>query len=463
MTCSRARRPRGALQPGDILVQVQGQRITTFEPLAAVLDDSVGRTIDVEVERGGQRIEVRLEVQDLHAITPAEYLEFGDAVVHRLSYQMARHFNAPIQGIFVANPGYALGASGVPRGAVITSIGGQPVATLEEFEAALAKLPDGARATLRYKTLDDPQGTQTGVFRMDRRWYPAARCRRDDSTGYWPCRDLAAPPVAEPTEPAVTSFVMSGDPVADRLAPSLVLVNFEMPFSVAGVTERVYHGTGLIVDATRGLVVVDRNTVPVSVGDVRITVAGSIEIPAQVAYVHPLHNLALLSFDPALLDGTPIKAARLEPRDLVPGEAVTVVGLGSDSRVRSIATTVASIDDVKLPLSRTLQFREANLEVATLVNPPGGLRRGRRRPRRPRAGALVELRDRERPRHGAGQSRRADRPGRGTGRDGPRGAAAVFAGGRVRGGADFRRAQARAAGRRGCATSSRSTARTARP
>ena len=83
-----------------------------------------------------------------------------------------------------------------------------------------------------------------------------------------------------------------------------------MPFSVAGVTERVYHGTGLIVDATRGLVVVDRNTVPVSVGDVRITVAGSIEIPAQVTYVHPLHNLALLSFDPALLDGTPIKAAR---------------------------------------------------------------------------------------------------------------------------------------------------------
>ena len=360
----------GALQPGDILVQVQGQGITTFEPLAAVLDDSVGRTIDVEVERGGQRIAVRLEVQDLHAITPAEYLEFGDSVVHRLSYQMARHFNAPIQGIFVANPGYALGASGVPRGAVITSIGGQPVATLEEFEAALSKLPDGARATLRYKTLDDPQGTQTGVFRMDRRWYPAAHCRRDDKTGYWPCRELDAPPVAAPAEPAVTSFVMSGDPVADRLAPSLVLVNFEMPFSVAGVTERVYHGTGLIVDATRGLVVVDRNTVPVSVGDVRITVAGSIEIPAQVAYVHPLHNLALLSFDPALLDGTPIKAARLEPRDLVPGEAVTVVGLGGDSRVRSIATMVASIDDVKLPLSRTLQFREANLEVATLVNPP---------------------------------------------------------------------------------------------
>jgi S1-C subfamily serine protease len=360
----------GALQPGDILVRVNGQRVTTFEPLAAVLDDSVGSRVAVEVERGGVPVALDLEVQDLHAITPAEYLEFGDAVVHRLSYQMARHLNAPIQGVFVANPGYALGASGIPRGAVITRIDGQPVSTLEDFEAVLAMLPDGGRATLRYTTLDDPQGSQTKVFRMDRRWFAATHCRRDDATGYWPCRDLPAPPVATPPPPAATTFVATGDALADRMAPSLVLVNFEMPFSVAGVTERVYHGTGLVVDAKRGLVAVDRNTVPVSVGDVRITVGGSIEIPAAVAYVHPLHNLALLAFDPALLNGTPIRAAEFDVRDLAPGEAVTVVGLGRDSRVRSIATTVASTDAVSLPLSRTLQFREANLEVATLVNPP---------------------------------------------------------------------------------------------
>ena len=46
------------------------------------------------------------------------------------------------------------------------------------------------------------------------------------------------------------------------------MVTFDMPYSVSGVTERNYHGTGLVVDAQRGLVVVDRNTVPVSIGDV---------------------------------------------------------------------------------------------------------------------------------------------------------------------------------------------------
>jgi S1-C subfamily serine protease len=361
----------GALVPGDILVRIDGRLVTTFDPLASILDGAVGGTVEVEVERGGERITRRIEVQDLHSITPAEYLEFGDAVVNQLSYQMARHLNLPVRGVFVANPGYSLGSAGIPRGAVIESVDGRPVATLAEFESVIAGLPDGGRAALRYKTLDDPQGTQTKVMRMDRRWFPADHCRRDDATGYWQCKELAPPPPPVPAQSARTSFAPTGDPIADRLAPSLVLVNFDMPFSVAGVTERNYHGTGVIVDAARGLVAVDRNTVPIAVGDVRITVAGSVEVPGRVEYVHPLHNLALVSFDPRLLDGTPLRAAKLDTRELAPGEAVTVVGLGGDSRVRAIATTVASIDELNLPLSRTLRFREANLEVATLVNAPG--------------------------------------------------------------------------------------------
>ncbi len=98
----------GKLQPGDILTHVNGQLVTTFEPLEEILDASVGQKVDVVVERGGERVALALPVGDLHAITPAEYLEFGDAVVHTLSYQMARHFNAPVRGVFVANPGYML-------------------------------------------------------------------------------------------------------------------------------------------------------------------------------------------------------------------------------------------------------------------------------------------------------------------------------------------------------------------
>ena len=360
----------GQLQPGDILVRVNGRLVATFEPLAEVLDSSVAQRIDVEVERGGETVQMSLVVQDLAAITPARYLEFGDTVVHDLSYQMARHLNAPVRGVFVASPGYTLGSAGVPRGAVISSVAGKPVATLADFQQAVAGLADGARVTVRYTTLENPTGSDTRVMRVDRRWYAARECRRDDETGLWPCSDLPPAPPAEPPAPARTSFVTTGDALADRLAPSLVLVNYSMPFSVAGVTERNYHGTGLVVDAARGLVAVDRNTVPVAVGDVRLTFAGSIEVPGRVEYLHPLHNVAIVSFDPKLLDGTPIRSAKLDARELAPGEPVVVVGMNGDSRVRSIATTVASVDDVSFPLSRTLQFREANLEVARLVNGP---------------------------------------------------------------------------------------------
>jgi S1-C subfamily serine protease len=362
----------GELQPGDILVRVNGRLTATFEPLADVLDSSVGQTVRLEVERGGTVLERSFVVQDLNAITPARYLQFGDAVVHDLSYQMARHMNAPLRGVFVANPGYSLGAAGVPRGAVISSISGQSVDSLDQFERVVATLPDGARAALRYSTLDDPRGSQTRVMRMDRRWFPALDCTRDDSAGYWACRELGLPPAAAEPVPARTSFASTSDALVDRLAPSLVFVNFDMPFSVAGVTERSYHGTGVIVDAARGLVAVDRNTVPVAVGDVRLTFGGSVEVPGRVEYLHPLHNVAIVSFDPKLLDGTPIRSANFDPRPLEAGEAVTVVGLTGDSRLQSLSTAVASVDDVSFPLSRTLQFREANLEVATLVNDPVG-------------------------------------------------------------------------------------------
>ena len=61
-----------------------------------------------------RRLRHALDVQSLSAITADEYIEFGEAVVHTLSYQQARHFNVPIKGVYVANPGYVFGSAGIP-------------------------------------------------------------------------------------------------------------------------------------------------------------------------------------------------------------------------------------------------------------------------------------------------------------------------------------------------------------
>ena len=101
-----------------------------------------------------------------------------------------------------------------------------------------------------------------------------------------------------------------------------------------GITERNYRGTGLVVDAARGLVVVDRNTVPVSMGDVRVMFAGTLEIPGKVEFVHPLHNLAIVSYDPKLIGTTPVRSAKLLDRRIAPGEALWVVGMGAGQRAQ---------------------------------------------------------------------------------------------------------------------------------
>ncbi|MGB5579180.1 MAG: trypsin-like peptidase domain-containing protein, partial [Woeseia sp.] len=361
----------GKLQPGDILVRVNGELITEFVPLAAVLDDSVGKTIAVEHERGGRSIVSEIEVSDLHAITPDEFLEFGDAIVNNLSYQQARHYNQPIEGVYVASPGYMLARAAVPRGAVISEVGSIATRSIDDLEAVLADLADGERTTLRFYTIEDPRNSIVRSVEMERVWFPAHRCKRNDSTGLWPCRDLAAGPAPSPADGGSTRFAPDDDPRVDAVMPSLVMVNFDLPYTISGVADRHYYGSGLIVDTKLGLVMVDRNTVPVAMGDVTITFAGSLEVPGKVEFVHPLHNLAVVSYDPQLIGDTPVRAARFDQRPVTSGEKVWVIGLKGDHQVAHQESIVASVDPLVLPLSRTMRFRDSNLEAISLVTGPG--------------------------------------------------------------------------------------------
>jgi S1-C subfamily serine protease len=360
----------GVLEPGDILVKVNGRLVTRFDPLEADLDDTVGSNLDLQLQRGGKLYDAKLKVGNLDSITPASFVELGDAVVHTLSYQEARAFHRPISGVFVAASGYIFDAAGVPRGAIITELNSHKIENLSDFTAAVGDLADGVHVNVRYVTLDDSTSSQLRSVRIDRRWYPARQCQRDDKVGYWNCTELPMPAKVETAIPASAQALRVDDKYAAEIAPSLVFVTFDMPYSVSGVTERNYHGVGLIVDAERGLIVTDRNTVPVSIGDVRLTFAGTLEIPGEIVYVHPLHNLTVIHYDPKLIGSTPVKAARLETAPLKPGESVNVIGMDGSGVIKSRSTVIADVDPLQLPLSRSVQFRESNLQVASLVNAP---------------------------------------------------------------------------------------------
>jgi len=373
----------GKLEPGDILLRINGELVTKFIPLEAILDDNVGNDIAIELERGGRLVKETIAVADLDAITPDEYVEFGDAIVNNLSYQQARHYNLPARGVYVANPGYLLSKSAIPRGAVITEIESRKIDNIDDLEESLDKLAGGERALIRYVTMENPNNSIVRSLEMDRVWFPVRRCSRDDSTGVWPCKELGSGPEPVPPVTGSTRLTRYDDPRVSAIAPSLVVVTFDLPYTVSGVADRHYYGTGLVVDKDRGLVVVDRNTVPVAIGDVTVTFAGSLEVKAKVEQLHPLHNVAVVSYDPATIGDTPVRNASFSATPLKPGDKVWVVGIKGDHQLVHQESTVASVDPLLLPLSRTLRFRDSNVEGVDLVNAPADVdgvlvdRRGR--------------------------------------------------------------------------------------
>jgi hypothetical protein len=239
----------GLLEPGDILLRVQGRRINSFADLEAILDDSVGEPVPIRVERGGAPVEVSLTVEDLHAITPATY-----------SYQQARNHAVPAGGVYLVSRGYSFGRAGVPSRVVITEVDGEPVKDLDEFERLVAARADGTRFLVRYFPVFAARSSAVAVVTLDRRWFPMRRCDRDDSVGLWVCRPAEDPPDAEPWPPASTGIAVDGSRPARALAPSLAMVEFDVPFRIDGVPGTAFAGAGLVVDAEAGLMVVDLET-----------------------------------------------------------------------------------------------------------------------------------------------------------------------------------------------------------
>jgi S1-C subfamily serine protease len=358
------------LQPGDVLLHVNGKVISTFVPLDEITDNSVGQSLSLDILRGGKPLTVSLKVQDLDDLSPTSYLEFGGAILNDLSLQVARGYNVPVKGVYVASPGYMFGTAGIARAAVITEFDGKPVANVDDLQKAISGEADGAHARFRYFNISNKKQPGLGLVTVDRRWFPAQRCTRDDATGNWPCTALPAAPAPAALQATTVDYPKYDDPAMNKLAPSLVFVKFDMPYTVDGVGEPHYIGTGVVVDAAKGLVVVDRDTVPVSMGDVKITFAGRLEVPGKVVYVHPLHNLAVIQYDPKLLGKTPVRAVTFAPAATKPGETVKLVGYQPDGSLTSQSSQVASLDPVGFPLSRSLRFRDTNLEVLGLVNAP---------------------------------------------------------------------------------------------
>jgi len=366
------------LQSGDVLIKggKSSEKLTwlkRFDELESLFDNNIGQAITLLVERNGVPVEVEVKVDDLHKITPKKYLTFGQAILHDLSYQQARHLNRPVEGVYVAQPGYMLSAAGVPRGAIIQSINNQRTNNIIDVEKIISSLVDRQEVSLRYYTFNETHRIQVSVFRMDRRWFPLRKCHRDDSLGLWPCEALQMNSGKVILDTANVKFIEYSELRANRLSSSIVSVKFDIPYHVDGISEAHYEGAGLIVDKEDGLILVDRNTVPTSLGDVSVTFAGALDIPAKVVFVHPLHNLAFIQYDPALLGSAEVSEIELREKELNVGDEIWLVALKDAQQLLVEKTKVSAVDSLRFSMPKVPAFRESNLDAISLHNPPASI------------------------------------------------------------------------------------------
>ncbi|KAJ2758546.1 hypothetical protein IWQ56_005974 [Coemansia nantahalensis] len=137
-----------------------------------------------------------------------------------------------------------------------------------------------------------------------------------------------------------------------------------------------FLGPGFIIDKDRGYIVCDRDTVPISIGDVYITIASSIVVAGRVDFLHPVYNFAIIKYDPQHIRGTPVENVRFHPdylsgrRKLEPGDPVCLVAVGSDQNAVVRRTQVASRAMVSTRECAPPRFRCINVEGLKLNDQP---------------------------------------------------------------------------------------------
>ncbi|KAI8146771.1 trypsin-like cysteine/serine peptidase domain-containing protein [Fennellomyces sp. T-0311] len=368
----------GVLVPGDIIIGCNGQMVPHFIALFSVIDDSVDKEISLTISRGKKVQDVQVKVQDLHAITPNRFVEIGGGVVHDLSYQLAKSYSQPVGGVYVATSGHMLASASAWRKSIIVSVNNIPTPNLDEFIKAMQTLPDGARVPIRFYSLHKAYKDKVMIMHVDRHWHKFRVAVRNDFDGLWEYTEMPPPPPTPPYKPSTASLppLDSSMALAQTLLPSFVAIDFYLPYLVDGMKATQFYGTGFIVSTNPPLIVCDRDTIPISLGDIMITFANSIIIPGKLLFLHPFYNFVILTYDPALIGETPVRAVEFSDKELSQGDDVHFTGMGSDHGVNTKKTTVNGISNIGTRECSPPRWRAMNVEgikIDDSLNSQGGL------------------------------------------------------------------------------------------
>ncbi|KAK7956795.1 nuclear serine protease 2 [Apiospora aurea] len=358
------------IEEGDVLIKVNDEVLTQFIRLDDILDSHVGKTVRFLLLRGGETIEVEVQVGDLHQITPDRFVSVAGASFHSLSYQQARLYGVACKGVFVCESTGSFRFESADNGWMIQSVDQKETPDLESFIEIMKQIPDKKRVVVTYKHLRDLHSLNTTIINVDRHWSTKMRLAvRNDVSGLWDFTDLADALPQEPPECRKGSFIRlqhTSHPAVADLVRSFVHVSCTMPVKLDGFPRNRKWGMGVVIDAEAGLVVISRAIVPYDLCDIWITIADSIVVEGKVVFLHPLQNYAVIKYDPKLVDA-PVQSAKLGTEYLTQGAPTTFLGYNRSGKIVHTATTVTEITAVAIPAnSGAPRYRATNVDAITV-------------------------------------------------------------------------------------------------
>jgi S1-C subfamily serine protease len=358
------------IEEGDVLIKVNGELITQFIRLDDILDSSVGKPVKLLLLRGGDEVEVEIEVGDLHSITPDRFVSVAGGSFHSLSYQQARLYGVACKGVFVCEAGGSWRFDNSSNGWLIQTVDNKKTPDLDTFIEVMKNIPDKARVVVTYKHLRDLHTLNTTIIYVDRHWSKKMKLAvRNDDTGLWDFSNLADPLPPAPPVPRKAAFIQlehTSHPAVADLVRSFVHVSCTMPVKLDGFPKNRKWGMGLVIDADKGLVVISRAIVPYDLCDISITIADSIVVEGKVVFLHPLQNYAIIQYDPKLVDA-PVLSAKLSSEEITQGASTYFIGYNRIGRIVHAATTVTEIFAVTIPAnSGAPRYRAVNVDAITV-------------------------------------------------------------------------------------------------
>lgn len=363
----------GALEPGDILISIDDSLVTDFISLESLLDASIGKTLSVEVIRQAQRMTVSVDVVDLHALAPSRLLEMGDSILQDMSIQHARAMNRSQQGVVVMRPGYVFTQAAVPQGAVIIELDGQPISDIDSFITAVSDSVHNKKKRLRYVVPGREFSTELAQIEIDNRWFGHRLCSRVDDVRFWDCNAVSLPSHDSSADDDLVDIPLFKDTLLNKVAPAMVRVDFSIPYEADNVYARNFKGVGIIIDRDAGLIAVDRNTVPVGLGDAQLTFFGSLTMPGEVVFIHPRHNIALLKYDVTRLADSEFETLKLSEADTPLPSGLTMIGYRSDGTFRRHEINDISRLTINFKQPGLPRFQQSSLDVYGVPSVPPSL------------------------------------------------------------------------------------------